>query len=160
RLATVGEGVVPVDEDRRRAPHPEPLGLLRRVNRALPNGRHQLHPGQGQVHEIAGGIEVGAVGNVEQVDVHGATVRLPVHWKVKGKEMLIGEVADRSGVSTKAIRYYEDIGLLPPPERTASGYRDYAASVVDRLAFIRAAQAVGLSLGEIRGVVALRDEGQ
>jgi MerR family transcriptional regulator, copper efflux regulator len=71
----------------------------------------------------------------------------------------IGEVASRSGLSTKAIRYYEDIGLLPPPERSASGYRDYAATVLDRLAFVRAAQAVGLSLGEIRGIVALRDEG-
>lgn len=74
--------------------------------------------------------------------------------------MRIGEVADRSGVSTKTIRYYEEVGLLPPPERSASGYRDYEASVLDRLAFIRAAQAVGLSLGEIRGIVALRDEGQ
>jgi DNA-binding transcriptional MerR regulator len=72
----------------------------------------------------------------------------------------IGELASRSGVSTKAIRYYEDIGLLPPPRRLGSGYRDYEATTVDRLAFIRAAQAVGLSLGEIRGIVALRDEGQ
>jgi len=74
--------------------------------------------------------------------------------------MRIGEVASRSGLSTKAIRYYEDIGLLPPPERSASGYREYAATVLDRLAFVRAAQAVGLSLGEIRGIVAMRDEGE
>lgn len=74
--------------------------------------------------------------------------------------MRIGELAERSGVSTKAIRYYEDIGLVPPAPRLESGYRDYEPSMVDRLAFIRAAQAVGLSLGEIRSVVALRDEGQ
>jgi MerR family transcriptional regulator, copper efflux regulator len=74
--------------------------------------------------------------------------------------MRIGELAERSGVSAKTIRYYEDIGLLPPPARLGSGYRDYEPSTLDRLAFIRAAQAVGLSLGEIRGIVALRDDGQ
>src|SRR5436305_5123786 len=74
--------------------------------------------------------------------------------------MRIGELASRSGVSPKTIRYYESIGLLPTPERLPSGYRDYDASALDALAFIRAAQAVGLSLGEIRGIVALRDEGQ
>ena len=73
--------------------------------------------------------------------------------------MRIGELAERSGVSTKTIRYYEDIGLLAAPERTASGYRDYDDAASHRLAFIRAAQAVGLSLGEIRGIVALRDAG-
>ena len=74
--------------------------------------------------------------------------------------MRIGELAERSGVSTKTIRYYEHIGLVPPVPRLTSGYRDYEASMLDRLAFIRAARAVGLSLGEIRGIVALRDDGQ
>jgi len=74
--------------------------------------------------------------------------------------MRIGEVAQRSAVSTKTIRYYEDIGLIPPPQRSASGYRDYDESSLDRLAFVRAAQAVGLSLGEIRSIVALRDDGE
>ncbi len=74
--------------------------------------------------------------------------------------MLIGELAERSAVSAKTIRYYEDIGLLSAPERTASGYRDFDEPALDRLAFIRAAQAVGLSLGEIRGIVALRDAGE
>ena len=74
--------------------------------------------------------------------------------------MRIGELASRSGVSTKTIRYYESIGLIPAPERLPSGYRDYEESALEALAFVRAAQAVGLSLGEIRGIVALRDEGQ
>ncbi len=74
--------------------------------------------------------------------------------------MRIGQLAQRSGVSAKTIRYYEDIGLLSPPERNPSGYRDFDGSAMDRLAFIRAAQAVGLSLGEIRGIVALRDAGE
>ncbi len=73
--------------------------------------------------------------------------------------MRIGEVADRAGVPVKTIRYYEDIGVLAPSARSSSGYRDLDESVLDRLAFIRAAQGVGLTLGEIRGIVALRDDG-
>ena len=74
--------------------------------------------------------------------------------------MRIGELASRSGTSPKTIRYYEDIGLIPEPRRSASGYRAYDDSALDRLAFVRAAQAVGLSLGEIRSITALRDGGQ
>ncbi|MEW6473993.1 MAG: heavy metal-responsive transcriptional regulator [Actinomycetota bacterium] len=74
--------------------------------------------------------------------------------------MRIGELARQSGLSTKTIRYYEQIGLLSAPVRTASGYRDYDDSALERLAFVRAAQAVGLSLGEIRGILALRDDGE
>lgn len=73
--------------------------------------------------------------------------------------MRIGEVASRAGVSTKTIRYYEDIGVILPPRRSPSGYRDYDEPALDRLAFVRAAQAVGLTLGEIRGILALRDGG-
>jgi len=74
--------------------------------------------------------------------------------------MLIGEVARRSGVPAKTLRYYEDIGLLGAPPRTASGYRQFDDGVLERLAFIRSAQAVGLTLGEIRGIIALRDDGE
>jgi DNA-binding transcriptional MerR regulator len=74
--------------------------------------------------------------------------------------MLIGEVAERTGVPAKTLRYYEDIGLVPAPERTSSGYRDYDDGIVDRLSFIRSAQAVGLTLGDIRGIVSLRDDGE
>lgn len=81
-----------------------------------------------------------------------------MYWKVKG--LLIGEVARRSGVNAKTLRYYEDIGLLARPVRAPSGYRDYDELVLDRLRFIRAAQAVGLSLGEIRSIIALREDDQ
>ena len=74
--------------------------------------------------------------------------------------MLIGEVARRSGVSAKTLRYYEDIGLVPRPDRSTSGYRDYHPSVLDRIAFIRSSQGLGLSLGEIRSIVALREDGE
>jgi len=73
--------------------------------------------------------------------------------------MRIGELSEMAGVPTKTIRFYEELGLLPPADRTPSGYRDFAGDAVDRLAFIRAAQAVGLTLGEIRSVVGLRDRG-
>jgi DNA-binding transcriptional MerR regulator len=71
----------------------------------------------------------------------------------------IGELSQRSGLSVKALRYYEDIGVLAAPERTASGYRDYGTEVLGRLEFVRAAQAVGLTLGEIREVIAFRERG-
>ena len=72
----------------------------------------------------------------------------------------ISQLAGRAGVTAKTLRYYERIGILPAPSRSASGYRDYRPDVLERLGFIRAGQAVGLSLGEIRQVVALRDRGE
>ena len=74
--------------------------------------------------------------------------------------MRIGELADQADISTKAIRYYEQIGILTPPARTTSGYRAYEQAALGRLAFVRAAQAVGLTLGEIRQIIAFRDNGQ
>ena len=71
--------------------------------------------------------------------------------------MKIGELARRAGTSTPTIRYYERIGVLPKPARTPSGYRDYSEDTLNRLRFIRAGQAVGLTLGELREVIAFRD---
>ena len=64
-------------------------------------------------------------------------------------QMRIGEAARRAGVRVSLIRYYEDIGLLPPPERV-SGQRRYDESVLRRLAVIDVAQRAGLSLDDIR----------
>ncbi|HET7129673.1 MAG TPA: MerR family transcriptional regulator [Gaiellaceae bacterium] len=61
----------------------------------------------------------------------------------------IGEVARLSGKAASAIRYYEDVGLLDPPERV-SGRRRYAPEIVRRLAVIETAQRAGLTLDEIR----------
>lgn len=71
--------------------------------------------------------------------------------------MRIGELAAKTGLTTKALRFYESAGVLPAPQRNASGYREYDDGALDRLAFIRAAQAAGLSLAEIRDVIAVRD---
>jgi DNA-binding transcriptional MerR regulator len=73
--------------------------------------------------------------------------------------MRIGELADACGVTAKTIRYYESIGLLPEPERTSSGYRSYGRDAVDRVTFVRDAQATGLSLTEIQSVLELKDAG-
>lgn len=74
--------------------------------------------------------------------------------------MQIGEVARQVGMATSAIRFYEEAGLLPEPERTASGYREYDRSVIDRLSFIRAGQGVGLTLNELSEVLMIRDRGE
>jgi DNA-binding transcriptional MerR regulator len=73
--------------------------------------------------------------------------------------MRIGALADRSGLTTKTIRYYESIGLLDDPERTPSGYRDYGDDAVERLRFIRDAQASGLALCEVQSILELKDAG-
>jgi len=73
--------------------------------------------------------------------------------------MRIGELARRTGVPPTTLRYYEQAGLLEQAVRTKSGYRAYDAEAVRRLEFIRAAQAVGLTLHEIRDVIAIRDGG-
>ena len=74
--------------------------------------------------------------------------------------MRIGEIADRAGVPAKTIRFWEDQRLVPTPGRTPTGYRDYDPAIVDRLAFIRHAQAAGLALAAIRQVLEIRDGGQ
>jgi MerR family transcriptional regulator, redox-sensitive transcriptional activator SoxR len=70
----------------------------------------------------------------------------------------IGEFAHRAGVAASTLRYYEDLGLISP-ERSAGGQRRYARVMLRRVAFIRAAQTVGLSLAEVRAALArLPDE--
>ena len=69
----------------------------------------------------------------------------------------IGQVAERSGFSASALRYYEDIGLVVPANRTESGYRLYDDKVLGRLAFIARAKQLGCSLGEITDLVDVWD---
>jgi MerR family transcriptional regulator, Zn(II)-responsive regulator of zntA len=72
----------------------------------------------------------------------------------------IGELAAMAGINTKTLRFYEEKGLLPRPERTANGYRDYGPTVLSRLDFIRRGRAAGLTLAQIRDVVEVRDSGE
>ena len=71
--------------------------------------------------------------------------------------MRIGELARRTGLTPKTIRFYEQSGVLPEPERQPSGYRDYGDAALARVAFVRAAQTAGLTLAEITQVFAVRD---
>lgn len=73
--------------------------------------------------------------------------------------MRIGELSAATGVTTKALRFYESAGLLPEPARTPSGYRDYDARAVQRVDFVRRGRAAGLTLAQIRGVLEIRDTG-
>ena len=72
----------------------------------------------------------------------------------------ISELASLTGVSAKAIRFYEAAGVLPPPERGANGYRLYTADAVEMLRFIKQAQGLGLTLAEIKEIVAIRQGGR
>ncbi|SNS09885.1 transcriptional regulator, MerR family [Sphingomonas laterariae] len=69
--------------------------------------------------------------------------------------MNIGAVSDASGVSQRMIRHYEKIGLIPPPPRRDSGYRDYSQADVHRLRFIANARDLGFPVEEIRTLLEL-----
>lgn len=69
--------------------------------------------------------------------------------------MNIGDAAKASGVSAKMIRYYEQTGLIPPADRTSSGYRDYSDKDVHVLRFIRRSRDLGFSVAEITELLAL-----
>ncbi len=71
--------------------------------------------------------------------------------------MRIGDLASRTGLTVKTLRFYEQAGVLPAAARLPSGYRDYDESALARLRFVKAAQAAGLTLTEIRQVIAVRD---
>ena len=67
--------------------------------------------------------------------------------------MRISELAASAGVPTSTVRYYERVGLMTPPPRTASGYRDYADESANRLCFITRARHMGLSCEQITALI-------
>ena len=69
--------------------------------------------------------------------------------------MKIGELAKQSGVAVDTVRYYEKEGLIAPPPRSESGYRDYPPLTLHYLNFIRSAKAVGFSLKECRDLLSI-----
>lgn len=69
----------------------------------------------------------------------------------------IGELSKQSSVNIETIRYYEKIGVMPAPGRSANGYRVYGAEHFKRLSFVRRARQLGFSLDEIRGLLRLVD---
>jgi DNA-binding transcriptional MerR regulator len=73
--------------------------------------------------------------------------------------MLAGDVAKALGVGVQTLHYYEREGLIPPPARSKSGYRLFTPDLVERVAFIRKAQTLGLPLAEIRDILSLAEQG-
>ena len=71
----------------------------------------------------------------------------------------VSQLAREVGVSADTVRFYEREGLLPTPRRTAAGYRQYDAAMVDRMTFIQGATRLGLSLSDVRDLLAVRDTG-
>ncbi|MEA5505487.1 heavy metal-responsive transcriptional regulator [Halotia wernerae UHCC 0503] len=76
------------------------------------------------------------------------------------KPLLIGQVTDLSGIPIRTIRYYESLGLLQSSGRTEGGFRQFSSDVITRLAFIKRAQHLGLSLEEIGEILQVYDQGQ
>lgn len=78
---------------------------------------------------------------------------------VSEKRLQRGALAKRTGCNLETIRYYEKIGLMPDPPRSASGYRVYEESHVRRLRFILRSRELGFAIEEIRGLLQLVDGG-
>jgi MerR family Zn(II)-responsive transcriptional regulator of zntA len=74
-------------------------------------------------------------------------------------QLTVGALARSTGVTAKTVRYYEEIGLLPEARRGENGYRYYPRETVDRVGFIQRAKLLGLSLAEIRELLAASDDG-
>ncbi|WP_375476934.1 heavy metal-responsive transcriptional regulator [uncultured Nostoc sp.] len=76
------------------------------------------------------------------------------------KLLLIGQVTDLTGIPIRTIRYYESLGLINSLKRTEGGFRQFSLDVLTRLAFIKRAQNLGLSLEEIGNILQVYDQGQ
>lgn len=74
--------------------------------------------------------------------------------------LLRAQLARRTGCNLETIRYYEKVGLLPPPPRSANGYRVYSPELVRRLRFILRARDLGFAMEEIRSLLSLTDTGK
>lgn len=77
---------------------------------------------------------------------------------MKPSSLSIGVVAKQTGCTVPTIRYYEDIGLLPPATRTEAGQRNYGEATVRRLTFIRRCRDFGFSIEQVRELVGLVDQ--
>lgn len=76
------------------------------------------------------------------------------------RPLTIGPLAKASGVHLETVRYYERIGLMPKPSRTASNYRNFGPEHLERLRFIRRARELGFSIREIKELLALAEPGR
>lgn len=117
--------------------------VAHRPTGAVATGNTDAEGGERLTLDLAPGFSVGSVST----------------GTVPERGMRVAELAGLVGLSADSIRYYERVGLLPPPARTPAGYRAYDATAVDRLHFIRGAQRLGLHLSDIRELLTVRDTG-
>ena len=76
------------------------------------------------------------------------------------KPLKVGQVAAEAGVGVQTLHYYERLGMLPKPDRSAANYRLYSPEAVRRVRFIKKAQALGLTLEETKQILDLKDHGR
>ena len=81
-------------------------------------------------------------------------------WDMVNEGLLIGQLAATAGVSRKALRLYEAVGILPAPRRTMAGYRIYDGNAVGVLEFITRARRLGFTLAEIEEIAVIRRAGR
>jgi DNA-binding transcriptional MerR regulator len=74
--------------------------------------------------------------------------------------LTIGQVAKTTGIAARTIRFYEAAGVLPAPGRSPSGYRQYTPEAVRQLLFVRRARVLGLSLNQLKNLLAALDDGR
>ena len=77
----------------------------------------------------------------------------------EARGLLAGDVAKQLGVGVQTLHYYEREGLIPTPKRTEAGYRLYTPELIERVAFVRKAQALGLPLEEVKEILRLAEQG-
>ena len=174
KFASCGPGVLatlsdpPVDHYSRNRLDAVRSGLLSPGASQIVDGHLAVRAGK-LVHELDGWIAHRAAGgenfNLSLRHLHHLREQATPSSRLEGQVgrlfgVQIGKLGEQTGVSAKTLRYYEGVGLLPPPSRTTSGYRDYGRDAIDRVRFIKAAQSIGLTLGEIKEVLAVRDRGQ
>ncbi len=79
--------------------------------------------------------------------------------QTEARRMLAGQAAKELGVGVQTLHFYEEQGMIPRPPRTESGYRLYTPEIIERVRFIRKAQALGFSLDEIKEILGLAKRG-
>jgi DNA-binding transcriptional MerR regulator len=99
---------------------------------------------------------------VDWVRARGIAIRAKLHRleAMSAEHLKIGLVARRAGVGVQTLHYYERLGLLPKPERSAANYRLYRPDTIRRVQFIKKAQAIGMTLEETKQVLDLKDHGR
>lgn len=134
------------------------------VTERLGKGGRQTRLRQTRPQQVTGGGQIRAARHGTQLNDHQPIVNPVPHFRVKtarqhNEVMRIGTLATATGVSVETLRFYERCGLLAPPIRLSSGYREYPDTAVHVVRFVRHAKALGFTLNDITDLLALADGG-